>query len=324
MALVQKAYELGANQPIILEANQPNLMNQVNVLQNGVLEMRQNTEFAIAVEGGGLGSALILDPSIAKIGPSSLPGARGNRLSLSEDREYLTIYSGTALGKTTLTVSTLGGLPVSIEIWVGPRFVEGVNHNHQPSGRWKDVQANPNNGSGLVGSGLAALCPTRTPLELVKWAKTLAFGGKPIALQHLDWYLKDGKGADFVEDSNISDWLRRDSGIRSRLKSEISPRRIRRGYFEFTQGEFKVDDFQYAFGSIDRVDFQVDFGRDIVQVWFKDRYEWHPVYPFYSLLPGDAPPRETNCLHAAFVELKTSGAADFWMKGEAEVKLSTL
>jgi hypothetical protein len=218
----------------------------------------------------------------------------------------------------------LGGLPASIEIWVVPRFVEGVNHGHQPAGRWKEVQANPNNGSGATGSILAALCPRNTPVGLVDWAKRVAFGSKPIALQHLDWYLANGKGADFVEDNNISDWLRRDSGIRNRLKSEILPRRVRRGHFEFTQDKFTVEDFQFAFGSIDRVDFQVDFGRDIVQVWFEDRYEWHPVYPFYNLMDGDAPPRPTNCLHAALVELKNSGAADFWMKGEAEVKLSSL
>jgi hypothetical protein len=39
--------------------------------------------------------------------------------------------------------------------------------------------------------------------------------------------------------------------------------------------------------------------------------------------PDDAA-RETNCLHAALVELKSSGAADFWMKGEATVPLITV
>ena len=32
--------------------------------------------------------------------------------------------------------------------------------------------------------------------------------------------------------------------------------------------------------------------------------------------------RETNCVHAALVELQTTGASDFWMKGEATVPLS--
>ena len=86
-----------------------------------------------------------------------------------------------------------------------------------------------------------------------------------------------------------------------------------------------------AFGGIDQVDFEVDFSQDTVRVWFQDRYEWHPVYPFYDFQgptaefpeSGDEV-RETNCLHAALVELKSSGAADYWMKGQAEVALSLI
>ena len=38
--------------------------------------------------------------------------------------------------------------------------------------------------------------------------------------------------------------------------------------------------------------------------------------------PIDA--RDTNCVHAALVELKSGGAADYWMKGEARVPLSLI
>lgn len=34
--------------------------------------------------------------------------------------------------------------------------------------------------------------------------------------------------------------------------------------------------------------------------------------------------RDTNCVHAALVELRSSGAADVWMKGEATVPLSVI
>ena len=34
--------------------------------------------------------------------------------------------------------------------------------------------------------------------------------------------------------------------------------------------------------------------------------------------------RETNCVHAALVELKSGGAADYWMKGEATIPLGDL
>jgi hypothetical protein len=47
----------------------PNRVNHLSVLQDGVLEMRVSTEFAIAVEGGAFGSVWVLDPTIAKIGP---------------------------------------------------------------------------------------------------------------------------------------------------------------------------------------------------------------------------------------------------------------
>lgn len=99
------------------------------------------------------------------------------------------------------------------------------------------------------------------------------------------------------------------------------------GHFFFGQEGYAASaagqDFLFAFGAIDRVDFEVDFSQDTLRVWFQDRYEWHPVYPFYDFQPGDGV-RETNCLHAAMVELKTSGAADFWMKGQAEVALSLI
>jgi hypothetical protein len=217
--------------------------------------------------------------------------------------------------------------------------VEGVNHAHKPSGRYADVQANPNNASGVQGFLLEKACPLMGPQALVDLSKRLVFTDKPIALKHLNWYLKDGKGADFVEDANIKDWLTRDSGIKKRLKREIFPGRGRKpkgeGHFTFEQDEYADDaagqDFRFAFGGIDRVDFEVDFSQDTVRVFLKDRYEWHPVYPFYTFVgpsaqfpdSGDAV-RETNCLHAALVELKTSGAADFWMKGQAEVALSQI
>ena len=71
-------------------------------------------------------------------------------------------------------------------------------------------------------------------------------------------------------------------------------------------------------------DFEMDFDAGTVHVWFQDRYEWHPFYPaLYPVKAGDVA-RPTNCLHAAMVELKSSGAADFWMKGEATVPLNVI
>ena len=41
-------------------------------------------------------------------------------------------------------------------------------------------------------------------------------------------------------------------------------------------------------------------------------------------LTDDDKARETNCVHAAIVEMQAGTAADYWMKGEATAPLSVL
>jgi hypothetical protein len=98
-------------------------------------------------------------------------------------------------------------------------------------------------------------------------------------------------------------------------------------HFPFLQSDYVNQDLRFAFGAIDRLDFEVDLASGTVHAWFQDRYEWHPVYPFYKQFADDTFggfARETNCVHAALVELKSTSARDFWMKGEATVPLSAL
>jgi hypothetical protein len=100
------------------------------------------------------------------------------------------------------------------------------------------------------------------------------------------------------------------------------------GEFFFSQSEYAKDgagqDFRFAFGSIDKVDFEVDLADHLVRVWFQDRYEWHPFYPtLYTPKLGDSA-RDDNCVHAAMVEMQDQGAGDYWMKGVAEVPLSLI
>jgi hypothetical protein len=305
----------------------PSFFTSPSILPNVILELRRNSIGSISVIGASFGDVVVADPAIAKIAPDA-PVTPSDRALVVDDPQTFKVFSAKTLGRTTITASSFGST-ASIDVVVKtffdpPKFVPGVNHAHKPSGRYADVQANPNDAPGLFGFVLDKACPLMGPAALVGLAKKAKFSDKPIALKHLDAYLTVGKGADFVEDDNIKDWVIRDRGIRSRLKREIFPRGKKpkgEGHFFFDQSEYEVEDFQFAFGSIDRVDFQVDFSQDTVRVWFQDRYEWHPVYPFYDFQPGDGV-RETNCLHAALVELKTSGAADFWMKGQAEVALS--
>ncbi len=198
-------------------------------------------------------------------------------------------------------------------------FHPGLDHGHLPSGRWADVQADPNSSFELN-----RLCPWVSPMELVEAALVAKFLDKPIATAHLAWYLA-GAGADFIEDANIAEMLRKDTGVQAAIARRIPPGPPGgkfTGFFKLEQSDYADQDFRFAFGAIDRLDFEVDVAAGTIHVWFQDRYEWHPYYPkLYRAYPDDAP-RDTNCLHAALVELKASGAADFWMKGEATVPLS--
>jgi hypothetical protein len=140
----------------------------------------------------------------------------------------------------------------------------------------------------------------------------------PLARKHLDHYVA-GSGADLKV--NLAEIIRRDGKVRAKLAKHIRTSRV--GHFKVNQSDYSVKDFQFAIGAIDRLDYEVDPGRGVVHVWFKDRYEWHPVGFGYKLLPGDGR-RSTNCVHAAMVELKRSGAKDYWMVGDARIPISVV
>lgn len=220
------------------------------------------------------------------------------------------------------------------------RFHPGVAHNHAPTGRWADVQvdaakraakaraelqaelskglrANRKRAADLsevLGTELS--CSRLPPLAVLMAARHTVMAGMPLAQKHLDHYLK-GRGVALLVD--LTDVLRRDAGVRAKLRSAI--RVASTGHFKINQKDYKVEDFRFAFGAIDRFDYEVNRAAGLVHVWFKDRYEWHPVGFGYKKLPGDER-RVSNCAHAAAVELKSSGAADYWMVGDAVVPLS--
>ena len=153
----------------------------------------------------------------------------------------------------------------------------------------------------------------------MRWARDLylSIGGSPIGKDHLDHFL-NGSGKDFVEDGNLELMLRTDAGVQEKIRRNIPSGKSSgtfAGHVNITQDDYSSGDFKNAFGEIDRLDFEVDFATDKMRAWFQDRYEWHPVYPFYPRKSGDYE-RPTNCVHAAGVELKADGAKDYWMKGE--------
>lgn len=202
-----------------------------------------------------------------------------------------------------------------------PTYHPGVDHRHTPSGRWSDVQSNPNSPGASI--PLIAACKMMSPSQLVDTAVIVEFRDKPIALRHLNWYLSTGHGADFVEDANIQMMLEHDTGVQAEIASRITwGSGVQTFSFKVEQYMYANQDIRYSFGAVDILDVEVNYAMNTLHAWFQDRYEWHPVYPgLYTAHPGDVA-RETNCVHAALVELQSSGAADFWMKGEATVSLS--
>jgi uncharacterized protein DUF4157 len=199
-------------------------------------------------------------------------------------------------------------------------FHPGVMHNHQPSGRWADVQKNPDSGFGIE-----SVCRHSSPGTVLTLAKATALYGNPIAIAHLNWYLNGG-GKDFIEDDNLELMLRTDAGVQDKITKSIpsgTSTGIFSGHVVITQDNYSSDEFKNSFGEIDRLDFEVDFAAGTIHAWFQDRYEWHPVYSFYKQMPGDFA-RPTNCVHAAAVELKSEGAKDYWMKGEMPFKVIPL
>jgi hypothetical protein len=197
----------------------------------------------------------------------------------------------------------------------------GINHNHQPAGRWGDIQKKPG-GPWLI----EFTCSNSDPKGVLQAAAMKELLGKKTATEHLQWYFK-GKGADFNENANLANMMRTDAGVQAKLQAAIPPGQttgVYTGHLTITQDNYADADFKNAFGEIDRLDFKIDYDAKTIKVWFQDRYEWHPVYPgMYKQMDGDYL-RPTNCLHAAAVELKKEGARDYWMKGEATLPLDAI
>jgi hypothetical protein len=219
------------------------------------------------------------------------------------------------------TKSTTTAAPADSRVW-RPVFTPGDAHNHQPCGRWAEIQQRPV----TVDLRVDQICRYGSPAAVVKRARQF-LSGNLLAIEHLNHYLS-GSGRDMIEDEHFAAMLRSDAGVRARLAAQLKAPsagdRLARGWIMLEQKHYANEDFLYSFGGIDRLDYELDQTGKSVRVWFQDRYEWHPVYEgFYDRQPGDVI-RDNNCLHAAMVEMKLEGAADFWMKGKAVISLDTL
>jgi len=314
-------------------ASGPRTVAAPHFVPGSVMALPRRGVGTFVVADGAGGTLRNFDPDLVTVEVATFiewaPTDKGH-LAVTTDLQTFKVTAGGKLGEAEVGVSTPAADSATLTIVVTkpfpgpPQFQPAKPHGHRPSGQWRVIQANPKS------SGLSeTLCRMSDDPQKVMDAAKLAMNKTPLALEHLDWYLTKGNGGDFVEDENIRHWINQDSKIRARLKTEIFPlvgKPRTGGHFAFSRNDYdkKTDNFALSFGSIDRIDFEVDFADDTVRVWFQDRYEFHPVFPgLYSAEPGDFQ-RADNCVHAAAVEMKSRGAQDYWMKGQTAVALSLI
>jgi len=249
------------------------------------------------------------------------------------------VIAPVAPNQTKNTVSIREGSTV---VWI-----PGIKHDHRGNShmtateRWHRVRRDtriPLTSATMKGFlmewGIRDLSEITSPQALMDMAIAAKFGDKPIALQHLRWFLTQGAGAIFNEDANLTNWLTTDANVRVTLHGVIRRKSARTGWpvsgwVRMDQNEYSLEDFQYAFGSIDVLSFVADKDAGTFHAWFLDCYEWHPDYgDVYPAADGKSHPdderRITNAVHAACVELKEGLARDFWMQGETTIPLSII
>jgi peptidoglycan hydrolase-like protein with peptidoglycan-binding domain len=223
----------------------------------------------------------------------------------------------------------MASVTVSVRQYRSTPYVETMKpHNHRPVKDWEKLLSDIRQPTDTAaGWALAALIAVRAaPMTFINAAIAAEFNFKPVALQHLNWYLRDGRGQELNEDFNIEKWVRSDWGIRKRIRrfmEDNKPKGPRHhGFIVWEHYQFANEDYKYAYGTIDRLDIELDWVLKTVKIWFKDSYEWHPVCDgYYQKFPDDVV-RVNNSLHAALVQVKNQGAADYWMLGEATFPMS--
>lgn len=213
-------------------------------------------------------------------------------------------------------------------------------HHHVP-GNWAEVQAiaqeKCDNEDGTVSFEQAFIecrCANNTPAQIMDFVLDYKMIGDARAQAHLRHYL-EGSAEEYDENQNLRDLVLEDEKVNQWISYNIAQglnNNIWEGHFMIEQGHYDEEDFQLAFGGIDRVDWQYDPDTTQVTIWFKDPYDFHPIYPgLYEVMgAGDHfpnGPRISNCVHAAAVELlKTdgddTGAAIFIMRGKAIFNLN--
>jgi hypothetical protein len=150
-----------------------------------------------------------------------------------------------------------------------------------------------------------AACFVTTDEGTMSLARGTALAGKPKALAMLDHYL-DGTGTDVAVKTN--ELFQEDPSVASHFLAKAKPDVAsgkKEGSVPVTQAVYSNQDWRNALGSINLQWKAV--GNGVVEVWFINRYRWHPTAP-----------RVSQCVHQAADNLRnrsTKPAAEFDMVG---------
>jgi len=150
--------------------------------------------------------------------------------------------------------------------------------------------------------GVDCACAFGPPNVAAEAAKLLLAHAGPLAPAVYQHFLS-GTGAEWTH-IDIADMLQRDAGVRQKIHSAMSGALT--GTTRVEQSDYQVEDFCFAFGAIDCVQWVVKLPprtkrRDTtpVKIAMLDYYEFHPGRPGIS-----------QCAHAACVELVARGSAN--------------
>ncbi|HEX6686665.1 MAG TPA: SpvB/TcaC N-terminal domain-containing protein, partial [Candidatus Limnocylindrales bacterium] len=91
-------------------------------------------------------------------------------------------------------------------------FHPGVMHNHQPTGKWADVQADTKSAAFI-----SFTCEKSDPGTVLRLAQFSTMQRISVAWEHLDWFMFKGGGKDFNEDTNLATMLRTDAGVQAKI-----------------------------------------------------------------------------------------------------------
>ncbi len=294
------------------------------------LEIGQTGSFEV---GGGIGCTI--DTTNSTVATTFQPddlNAHDGQCQVDADPQIFGVR-GRAWGSAMIVAHRPGGtsllgtdyLPITVKDNRGTKYHPTDAHNHRPASNWDavcDSEFNKPVGTPVESAYIWQMAYRhKSPKEVAKEAREHGFNGKPTALRHYDYYLS-GHGGTLNEDQNLDAWIRTDDKARSSIRKEIlfwrtSGKMVVEQQMKFEQKMYGDQDMRYTYGTIDKLDMRSDFIGGTVKLWFLDCYQWHP--PHKEFQPPCSTPiaRSTNFIHAALVQMKLYGAADFWMKGEA-------